>query len=97
MLTLKEIKPGDPDYYKPIDELMEDLGNAKSGRTYGDVIITVEDLTDAIYYLQTYKDMIDKLESCQKENRRLKKRVEKLESDAAWDADNRRGQVQGMW
>ncbi len=97
MLTLKEIKPVAPDYNKPIDELIEDLGNEKSGRTYGDVIIMVEDLTDAIYYLQTYKDMIDKLENCQKENRRLKKRVEKLESDAAWDADNRHGQVQGMW
>jgi len=52
---------------------------------------------DALHYLKEYRDMIKKLENCQKENQRLKKRVEKLESDAAWDADYRRGQVQGMW
>ena len=54
-------------------------------------------IADALYYLEEYQDTIKKLENCQKENRRLKKRVEKLESDAAWDADYRRGQVQGMW
>lgn len=27
----------------------------------------------------------------------LKKKVEKLESDASWAEDIRRGQVQGMW
>lgn len=53
--------------------------------------------TDALYYLEEYQDTIKKLKNYQKENQRLKKRVEKLESDAAWDADYRRGQVQGMW
>lgn len=53
--------------------------------------------TDALYYLKEYQDTIKKLENYQKENQRLKKRVEKLESDAAWDADYRRGQIQGMW
>ena len=52
---------------------------------------------DALHYLKECQDMIKKLENCQKENQRLKKRVEKLESDAAWDTDYRRGQVQGMW
>ena len=56
-----------------------------------------EMFADALHYLKEYQDMIKKLENCQKENQRLKKRVEKLESDAAWDADYRRGQVQGMW
>lgn len=54
-------------------------------------------IADALYYLEEYQDTIKKLENYQKENQRLKKRVEKLESDAAWDADYRRGQVQGMW
>ena len=53
--------------------------------------------TDALYYLKEYQDTIKKLENYQKENQRLKKRVEKLESDAAWDADYRHGQIQGMW
>lgn len=57
----------------------------------------LERKTDALHYLKEYRDMIKKLENYQKENQRLKKRVEKLESDAAWDVDNRRGQVQGMW
>ena len=43
MLTLKEIKPNDPNYHEPLDELIEDLGHARPSLTYGDVVITVED------------------------------------------------------
>ena len=54
-LILKEIKPDDPGYYKPLDELIEDLGHAEPAKQYGDVIIQVEDLTDALYYLRMYR------------------------------------------
>ena len=74
-------------------------------KTLDEVIIGIKEqmglgdpiLIDALHYLKEYQDMIKKLENYQKENQRLKKRVEKLESDAAWDADYRHGQVQGMW
>lgn len=56
--TLREIKPDDPNYYKPLDELIEDLGHAKPASRYGDVQIMVEDLTDAIHYLQEYKAIL---------------------------------------
>ena len=52
---LKEIKPDDPNYFKPLDELIEDLGHAEPAKQYGNVIITVEDLTDALYYLQLFQ------------------------------------------
>ena len=54
-LILKEIKPDDPNYFKPLDELIEDLGHAEPAKQYGNVIITVEDLTDALYYLQLFQ------------------------------------------
>ena len=53
--TLREIKPDDPDYHKPLDVLIEDLAHAESGPHYGDVIITVEDLTDALFYLAEFQ------------------------------------------
>lgn len=57
--TLKEIKSDDPNYYKPLDELIEDLRHAKPiSSRYGDVQIMVEDLTDAIHYLQEYKAIL---------------------------------------
>ena len=58
MKTLKEIKPDDPDYYKPLDELIDDLGHAEPGPRYGDVIVTVEDLTDALHYLREYQAIL---------------------------------------
>ena len=54
-LILKEIKPDDPNYHKPLDELIEDLGHAEPAKQYGDVIITVEDLTDALHYLAEFQ------------------------------------------
>ena len=62
MLTLKEIKPDDPNYYKPLNELIEDLGHAEPASRYGDVQIMVEDLTDALHYLQAFRDAKDTLE-----------------------------------
>ena len=70
MLTLKEIKPDDPNYYKPLDELIEDLGHAEPTPQYGDVIITVEDLTDALHYLKEYKEKCHELDILVLENRR---------------------------
>lgn len=61
-MTLKEIKPTDPDYHKPIEELIDDLGHAEPANQHGDVIITVEDLTDALHYLQTYQKIEDEYE-----------------------------------
>ena len=61
-MTLDVIKPDDPDYHKPLDVLIEDLGHADAGRQYGDVIITVEDLTDVLHYLQTYQRIEDEYE-----------------------------------
>ena len=57
MMILKELRPDDPDYYKPLDELIEDLGHAEPGQIYGDVIVTVEDLTDALHYLKEYRKL----------------------------------------
>lgn len=57
-MTLKEIKPGDPNYYKPLDELIEDLGHAEPASRYGDVRIIVEDLTDALHYLKEYRKTV---------------------------------------
>ena len=71
--------------------------NCKECSYIGIGFCCLERKNDVLHYLKEYRDMIKKLENCQKENQRLKKRVEKLESDAAWDVDNRRGQVQGMW
>jgi len=62
MMTLKEIKPTGPNYHKPIEELIEDLGHAEPANQIGDVIITVEDLTDALHYLQTYQRIEDEYE-----------------------------------
>lgn len=49
---LRAIKYGEPGYFKPLSELIDDLGNADSGPGYGNVIITVEDLEDTLYYLK---------------------------------------------
>ena len=60
MLTLKEIKPDDPNYHEPLDKLIEDLGHARPSLTYGDVVITVEELTDALHYLADYQRRMKK-------------------------------------
>lgn len=54
-MILKEIMPDDPDYYKSLDELIEDLGHAEPASRYGDVQIMVEDLTDALHYLKEFQ------------------------------------------
>lgn len=55
-------------------------------------------ITDCIAELE------ESLVACEEENKRLKhtasslrSKIRKLESDASWDEDYRRGQVQGMW
>ena len=58
MKTLKLIKPDDPDYHKPLDTLIEDLGHAEPSQRYGDVQIMVEDLTDALHYLKEYRTIL---------------------------------------
>ena len=60
MLTLKEIKPDDSNYHEPLDELIEDLAHARPSLTYGDVVITVEELTDALHYLADYQRRMKK-------------------------------------
>ena len=60
--TLREIKPDDPDYHKPLDVLIEDLAHAESGPHYGDVIITVEDLTDVLFYLAEFQRKMKRYE-----------------------------------
>ena len=60
MLTLKLVKPDDPDYHKPLDVLIEDLAHADPGPHYGDVLVTVEDLTDVLYYLAEFKRRMKK-------------------------------------
>ena len=83
---------------KTLDRLIEALEEMIENPTKGDFENEGYYIAkDSLYYLKEYQDTIKKLENCQKENQKLKKRVEKLESDAAWDADYRRGQVQGMW
>lgn len=54
-LRLKLIEPGDPEYHKPLDVLIEDLSHADPGPRYGDVLVMVEDLTDALYYLAEFQ------------------------------------------
>lgn len=55
IFTLREIKPDDPDYHKPLDVLIEDLAHAEPGLRYGDVVIMVEDLTDVLFYLAEFQ------------------------------------------
>ena len=39
----------------------------------------------------------DAIEKLKKQNTDLRSKIRRMKSDASWDEDIRRGQVQGMW
>ena len=94
-MTLKEIKPTDPDYHKPIEELIEDLGHAEPANQHGDVIITVEDLTDALHYLKEYLDKMVNDEEAYKRGYSCgyKKAKEDEAESRRWDESYRASQM----
>lgn len=85
------------EYIELINELRLNIDAEK-------IIAAVTGNEGVLNNVKLYEKSVDAIEALQKENAdlidkisKLKRKVKRLESDAAWDRDIRNGQVHGMW